>query len=151
MSRRNCCITCGLTGGDPARLTTIIDNSLQVSAQRVLESCHGRPRLFSLDGGRTVDTTHHDMTLALNTLCTGGVVFVDDYFQERWPEVSEGVCRFMLREGGLSPIAIGGNKLFSPTPWPLPGTIANGLGELFPGQIPQFADVRSATVCRFKH
>lgn len=122
-------------GGNPARLKTITDNSLQVSAERVLESCQGRPRLFSLDGGRTVDTTHHDMSLALNTLCAGGVVFVDDYFQERWPEVSEGVCRFMLREGGLSPIAIGGNKLFFTNSVATARDYRDGLGELFPGQI----------------
>lgn len=121
-------------GGDPARITTIIDNSLHMSAERILESCRGRPRLFSLDGGRTVDTTYHDMRLALNTLCTGGVVFVDDYFQERWPEVSEGVCRFMLREGGLYPVAIGGNKLFLTNSVEAAQAYRDGLEELFRGQ-----------------
>jgi len=121
-------------GGDPARIRMIFDNSLNVSATRILETCCGQPRLFSLDGGRTVDTTHHDLTLALNTMCTGGVVFVDDYFQERWPEVSEGVCRFMLRDGGLYPVAMGGNKLFLTNSVAACQDYRDGLAALFPGQ-----------------
>lgn len=35
-----------------ARLRMIIDNSLSVSATRILETCGGQPRLFSPDGGR---------------------------------------------------------------------------------------------------
>jgi hypothetical protein len=112
----------------------IFENSLNVSATRILETCCGRPRLFSLDGGRTVDTTHHDLNLALNTMCTGGVVYVDDYFQERWPEVSEGVCRFMQREGGLYPVAIGANKLFLTNSAEAARAYRDGLTELFPGQ-----------------
>jgi Methyltransferase domain len=120
-------------GGDPGRVRMIFDDSLQVSAARLLESCGGQPRLFSLDGGRTVDTTHHDLTLALNTLCTGGVVFVDDYFQERWPQVSEGVCRFMLREGGLYPVAIGANKLFLTNSLDASRAYRDRLADSYPG------------------
>jgi Methyltransferase domain len=121
-------------GGEPARVRLIFENSLNVSAARVLAACCGKPRLFSVDGGRTVDTTHHDLTLAHDTLCSGGVVVVDDYFQERWPEVSEGVCRFMLREGGLYPVAIGGNKLFLTNSADAAQAYRARLAELFQGQ-----------------
>ena len=102
-------------GGDPARVRMTVEDSLQVSPERILELCAGRPRLFDLDAGRTADAVCHDLILARQTLCAGGLAFVDDYFQEAWPEVSEGVCRFMAQSGGLYPVVVGGNKLFFTT------------------------------------
>jgi len=94
------------------RIRIITQDSRQLKAERIMELCAGRPRLFSIDGGRDAATTHNDLTLAHATICDGGLIMVGDYFQESWPEVSEGVCRFMLQDNrDLHPVAIGGNKL----------------------------------------
>ncbi len=71
---------------------------------------HNPFRLFSIDGGHTADITYSDLVLAVSTICEGGVIIIDDYFNEAWPGVSEGVIRYMNERGDLFPIAIGANK-----------------------------------------
>ncbi len=71
---------------------------------------HNKFRLFSIDGGHTADITYSDLVLAVSTICEGGVIVIDDYFNEAWPGVSEGVIRYMNENGNLFPIAIGSNK-----------------------------------------
>ena len=93
-------------GGEVDRIRVVSEDSVKLTPQRILELCAGRPRLFSIDGGRTAEITCHDLALAHATVCDGGVVMVHDYFQEGWPEVSEGVCRFM----GRQPVAIGARR-----------------------------------------
>jgi Methyltransferase domain len=97
--------------GDLDRVRIVTQDSTQLTPNRVIELCAGRPRLFSIDGGRTAAITYHDLVLAHDTVCDGGVVVLGDYFQEAWPEVSEGVCRFMQSHHDLVPVAIGGNKI----------------------------------------
>ena len=53
-----------------------------------------------------------DLALAQASVAPGGIVSLTDYFREAWPEVSEGCCRFMSQQGGLYPVAFGGNKYF---------------------------------------
>jgi hypothetical protein len=57
-----------------------------------------------------------------------------DYFQESWPEVSEGACRFMAQNRGLYPFAIGGNKLFFTKSRQWIGAYHDGLARMFAGQ-----------------
>jgi len=97
-------------GGEPDRVRLVADNSLRLTTARVLEACHGRPRLFSVDGGHTQETTYNDLRLARSCLCEGGLLILDDYFHESFPGVSEGTCRFMRGGQPLHPVAIGGNK-----------------------------------------
>jgi hypothetical protein len=99
-------------GGDIGRTQAVTQDSLQLRPERIIELCGGRPRLFSIDGGRSAEVTRNDLSLAHDTLCEGGLVMLGDYFQEIWPEVSQGVCSFMQENTELFPVAIGGNKMF---------------------------------------
>src|SRR5690606_31954832 len=49
-----------------------------------------RIRIFSVDGSHTAAMTEHDLRLAAQTLELGGIVILDDYFNEQWPDVSVG-------------------------------------------------------------
>ena len=47
----------------------------------------------------------------------GGIIILDDYFNENWPGVSEGLNKYMIERSNvrLKPFLIGGNKLFLTT------------------------------------
>jgi hypothetical protein len=88
-------------------------NSLALTAERIVDLCGGRPRLFSIDGGHTAEATCNDLRLAHDAVCDGGLVILDDYFNPHWPAVSEGACAFFSRDNAnLAPVAIGANKFF---------------------------------------
>lgn len=89
----------------------LAENSLRVSASQIVELCHGRPRLFSVDGGHTAEITRNDLRLAQEAVCEGGVVILDDYFNSSWPAVSEGTVQFMRDDSPqLVPVIITSNK-----------------------------------------
>jgi hypothetical protein len=119
---------------DLDRVRILVADSLTLAPERILELCAGRPRLFSLDGARTAESTFHDLALAHATCCDAGVAIVDDYFKEAWPQVSEGVCRFMTGTRGLYPFAIGGNKLFLTNSREHARSYRDGLLHVFAGQ-----------------
>lgn len=74
---------------------------------------HGPFRLFSVDGGHTVDHVINDLAFAQDTLSPGGVIMADDYFHSLWPGVTEGVQRFItLGTSKMKPFLHVGNKLF---------------------------------------
>ena len=100
-------------GADLSRVEILAANSLRLEPRQIVEHCGGRPRLFSIDGGHTAELTCNDLRLAEATLCTGGLAIVDDYFNQAWPAVSEGTCRYMARpDAALRPVGIGTNKFF---------------------------------------
>ena len=99
-------------GGDARRVALIDCDSTTLTPQAVRAACHGAPRMFSIDAGRSADALASDLALGAGSICPGGIVSITDYFQEGWPEVSEGACRFMRENGKLVPLAIGGNKFF---------------------------------------
>jgi hypothetical protein len=97
---------------DLGRIELLAENSLRLTATRIVELCRGRPRLFSIDGGHTAEATQNDMALANDAVCDGGLVILDDYFNSAWPAVSEGACAFMRQaDARLLPVAITANKL----------------------------------------
>jgi hypothetical protein len=67
-------------------------------------------RLFSVDGAHTADMTEHDLRLASRVLVHGGIVILDDYFNEQWPDVSVGANR-VIADGTLVPFAITPGKV----------------------------------------
>jgi hypothetical protein len=67
-------------------------------------------RLFSVDGSHTAKMTASDLRLAAAVLEPGGVVILDDYFNEQWPDVSVGANR-VIADGSLVPFAIAPGKL----------------------------------------
>jgi hypothetical protein len=74
---------------------------------------HGPFRLFSVDGGHTIDHVINDLAFAQDTLAMGGVIMADDYFHSHWPGVTEGVQHFVtLGTSKIKPFLHLGNKLF---------------------------------------
>lgn len=67
-------------------------------------------RIFSVDGAHTADMTEHDLRLAGRVLVHGGVVILDDYFNEQWPDVSVGANR-VIADGTLVPFALTPGKV----------------------------------------
>ena len=73
-------------------------------------------RLFSIDGGHTAEHAMHDLKIASQLVCNGAVVFLDDFFNDFWPGVSEGFYRYMSYSNtNLCPFAYSSNKLFLTT------------------------------------
>lgn len=96
---------------DSSRIVVKTRNSLALTAAEVLADTKGPVRLFSVDGGHTAEVTESDLRLAEATLAPGGLVILDDFFNEAWPAVSEGACRHLFGNASkLLPVAIGGNK-----------------------------------------
>jgi len=71
-------------------------------------------RIFSVDGDHTCAGALHDLKLAAETICQGGVIILDDYYNPTCPGVTEAYFRFdvMYREYNLRPFAYIANKLF---------------------------------------
>ena len=103
--------------GDSSRLRLIAGDSTEIAPADLLKAAGGRFRLFSVDGGHTPAITESDLALVSETLAGGGILVLDDYFNEEWPGVSEGTNRFFAGSSAtrLIPFAIGGNKLIFTT------------------------------------
>ncbi len=98
------------------RLVVLQRSSLEVGTNDILQRV-GRCRLFSIDGGHTEDCTLNDLMLAEGSLAEDGIVILDDYFNESWPDVSTGAARYFCDPATeLRPFAITPNKLFMAKP-----------------------------------
>ena len=65
-----------------------------------------------IDGLHSAEATYSDMRLCADVVVPGGLVALDDYFNQRYPGVSEGALLFEQRHPGvLTPIAVGFNKV----------------------------------------
>jgi hypothetical protein len=51
---------------------------------------------FSVDGGHMVEHTINDIQIAIQLTLSSGIVFVDDYNNQDWPGVQEGVAKLYL-------------------------------------------------------
>jgi hypothetical protein len=102
-------------GGALDRVRLVAANSLHLAPEDVVRDCGGHPRIFSIDGGHTAEITENDLRLADATVCDGGLVILDDCFNESWPGVMEGTARFLATSSRLVPAVIGGNKLILTT------------------------------------
>ena len=70
-------------------------------------------RLFSVDGGHTVEHVVNDLLFVQDMLSDGGVILADDYMNRYWPGVTEGICRFYERYSPrVKPFLLAHNKLF---------------------------------------
>jgi hypothetical protein len=97
------------THGDENRISLIQANSLSLTAADVIEACGGKPCVFSVDGGHTAEITESDLRLAASSLSDGGLVILDDCFNEAWPAVAEGALP-LLKAQVLIPVVVAGNK-----------------------------------------
>ena len=102
---------------DKHKLRIIEEDSTQLYPDDIKNYVGGEVRLFSIDGGHTASITRQDLTTASNSICEGGIIILDDYFNSNWPGVSEGTNQFMLHdnEREIVPFVIGGNKVFLTT------------------------------------
>lgn len=70
----------------------------------------GPLRLVSVDGGHTAALTLHDLTTAADSLIDGGIIILDDCFNELFPAVSEGAQKFLRARPEFYPLIAAGNK-----------------------------------------
>lgn len=95
----------------------IKEDSLKLSPQKIrklgIKSC----RMISIDGGHEHYHVTSDIALSASILPHGGIIIVDDYTNQGWPGVAEGVARHFLLSAyqPLSPFLIGSNKLLLTT------------------------------------
>lgn len=74
-------------------------------------------RIFSVDGGHTLQLTHNDITLAAVNLASGGIIVLDDIPNLDWWGVMDGVFSILHRMPfTLAPFFIGSNKMMLTTP-----------------------------------
>lgn len=67
---------------------------------------------FSVDGCHKLEHTLNDIRLAMQLTVAEGIVFVDDYTNQMWPEVQEAVVRmYLFDRPRFVPLAFGHNKL----------------------------------------
>jgi hypothetical protein len=97
---------------DTRRLVVYEGDSTTLDGKALTKLAGGACRLISIDGGHTPEITAHDLATAEGALAPGGVIILDDCFNELWPGVSEGVYRYFRERRGLVPFATGGNKTF---------------------------------------
>ena len=100
---------------DGAELITVKADSLAITIdQRVaIARDHGPFRLFSVDGGHTVQHALNDLLMAQDMLADGGVVLLDDVFHRHWPGVTEAVGLFYSKYvPRIAPFLHAYNKLF---------------------------------------
>ncbi len=65
-----------------------------------------------IDGLHTAEGTYADLCLCADVTVPGGLVAIDDYFNQQFPGVCEGALSFEQRHPGvLTPIAVGFNKV----------------------------------------
>jgi len=101
---------------DADQVAILQRSSFDVTPHDILQRC-GKLRLASIDGGHTEDCVVNDVNLVQSVLAPRGIVILDDYFNEFWPEVASGVARFVLGpDCRLQPFAITPNKTYFAAP-----------------------------------
>jgi hypothetical protein len=97
---------------DTDRLVAHEGDSTKLSAADLLKLGRGPFRLISIDGGHTSEITAHDLSTAEGALTEGGIIILDDCFNEIFPGVAEGVFRYFSESRSIVPFAIGAGKTF---------------------------------------
>lgn len=97
---------------DSTRLVLHQGSSMDLSSAVLTRLADGPLRFISVDGGHTAEITAHDLATAETAIAEGGIIVVDDVFNEQWPGVGDGVRRYFERRPNLVPFAIGANKTY---------------------------------------
>src|SRR5512143_2064678 len=97
---------------DSRRLVLHKGNSMDLTGATLTRLADGPLRFVSVDGGHTAEITAHDLATAEASIADGGIIVVDDVFNEQWPGVADGVHGYFERRPNLVPFAIGANKTY---------------------------------------
>lgn len=98
--------------GSTDGLIVIGADSRQVTPGQIVSQA-GEARFISVDGGHTEECTRSDLRLAESCLARGGIVLLDDYFNQNWPDVSVGAAAHLLSaDAKTKPFLITPNKVF---------------------------------------
>jgi hypothetical protein len=98
-----------------SQVQRIAANSMHLTAGNL--SAHGLPsfRMFSVDGGHSLETTLHDMNLASCLLRDGGIMVLDDVSNPAWQGVGEAMFHFAFANKRMVPLLLGYNKAYFTT------------------------------------
>jgi len=97
---------------DTTRLVLHQGNSMDLTGAELVRLAEGKLRFISVDGGHTAEITAHDLAVADVALAEGGIIVLDDAFNEQWPGVADGVHRHFASRPNFVPFAIGANKTY---------------------------------------
>jgi hypothetical protein len=97
---------------DSTRLIVHKGTSLAVKGSDVVRLADNKVRLFSVDGGHTEDITANDLAIADEALTEGGIIILDDVFNDLFPGVTNGLHRYFACKPDLVPFAVGANKTY---------------------------------------
>jgi hypothetical protein len=97
-------------GPNTERLVIHEGDSTQLTSDQLVALGAGPFRMISIDGGHTAAITAHDLATTEGALMPGGIVVLDDCFNESWPGVVDGVHAYFSQPRGLVPFGIGANK-----------------------------------------
>jgi len=90
------------------KLKVLKVDSSKETAFTYINSCDGNKfRIFSIDGGHSAEVTYIDLQNAYLALAQGGVIIIDDLFNQDWPGVIDGVAQFIFKNNKLCPFFIG--------------------------------------------
>ncbi len=97
---------------DTNRLVLYEGDSTELDPRQLVDLGGGQLRLVSIDGGHTAEITSHDLYVSEGALAQGGVIILDDCFNDTWPGVVEGVQQHFSSPRSIVPFGIGANKTF---------------------------------------
>jgi hypothetical protein len=94
------------------RIDIFSSDSRLVTPEQIVSSLLVQPRIFSVDGSHISDVVLVDMKTAEQSVCVGGIVLIDDYWNYGWPDVSHAVQKHLNQDGSnLYPFAVSSAKL----------------------------------------
>jgi hypothetical protein len=92
-------------GIDLKKVMLLQKNSLEICPNEITRF-GGLLRAISIDGSHTEIATYSDLLLGASTLSEYGLIFLDDVYNLRWPEVVGGLQRFLEAGGMYIPVAV---------------------------------------------
>lgn len=101
-------------GVPPEAVTILRADSMTLTDQQILamQAQTGGFSFFSVDGCHLAAHTMNDLTVAMRVTAPQGIIFVDDFTNQDWPGVQEGVARLFLHASPrFVPLAVVQNKL----------------------------------------
>jgi hypothetical protein len=113
-------------------------SSLELSASEILQHAGGLIRFFSVDGGHMYHHVENDLRLAYECLSDDGIIAVDDFFNQGWPEVSFAAYDFLRATSDAVPVLVTPSKLYLAKRAFAPRILEFLLSAKHPGMISDF-------------